>query len=111
MQTSTGCHSPSVQQEVDVTAYLSSIAHFPFCVILPIYDMMSVLACKCKTTTKSPCGTLLCSCHRNGMPCMVACKHCSGEECDNVHQLNMDEDDELQYVMLDDDWADEEVID
>ena len=82
-------------------------------------DMMSVLSCKCKTTTKSPCGTLLCSCRRNGMPCMAACKHCSGEECENVHQLKVDdlslpdsvEDDELQYVMLDDDWADEEVID
>jgi len=94
-------------------------------------DMLSVIACKCKTTTKNPCSSMLCSCRKNGMHCMAACKHCCGEECENVHQLNSyadetfevndglcfedddesTEDDDVLYHMLDGDWADEEVVD
>ena len=62
---------------------------------------------------------------------MAACKHCCGEECQNVHQPKSDtdetfevndglcfedddestEDDDVLYHMLDGDWAVEEVVD
>jgi len=49
-------------------------------------DMLSVIACKCKTTTKNPCSSHICSCYKHGMQCVAACEHCCGKECENVSQ-------------------------
>ena len=47
-------------------------------------DLMDVVKCKCKTDTKRPCSSQLCSCVKHGVPCLAACKHCNGAQCANA---------------------------
>ena len=96
-------------------------------------QLLSVIACKCKITTKKPCGSQLCSCRQHGMLCVAACKHCCGEDCTNAAQETdaaacdsyvtdeCEDDTECVDVMDDDtvstdyywdsdEWIDEEVV-
>eukprot|EP00795_Rhopilema_esculentum_P008019 gene8019-13929_t len=43
--------------------------------------LLQVVRCRCKTNTKHPCGTLSCSCQKNGLTCVTACGSCHGEDC------------------------------
>ena len=45
--------------------------------------LLQVVRCKCKMSTKHPCGTLSCSCRKNGLTCVTACGSCHGEDCEN----------------------------
>jgi len=47
--------------------------------------------------TKNVCGTNMCTCRRTGLPCISACGHCNGTDCQNsniVTSKNDDEEDE-----------------
>ena len=47
-------------------------------------DVLSLISCNCKMSSKSPCSSNRCSCRKNGIWCMAACGHCHGDGCDNV---------------------------
>ena len=55
--------------------------------------LLEVVACKCKTTTKHPCSTLIC-CHKNGLTCVAACGNCHREDCENIAILVEEENTE-----------------
>ena len=93
-------------------------------------EVPSVISCRCKVTTKKPCSTQLCDCRKHRLHCVAACKHCCGENCENVSQLTLadvdnedDEDDDIdgdevavieELGVFDDavsGWIDEEVVD
>jgi len=91
-------------------------------------DMLSVIACKCKTSTKNPCSSQICSCRKHGMQYVAACKRCCGKECENVSQhtntceasdgdaSSFDDDDGMELVdendgIVNDAWDDERIID
>lgn len=46
--------------------------------------VLKFIRCKCKQKGKNPCGTNQCSCHKNGLKCMMACMDCRGEFCNNA---------------------------
>lgn len=45
--------------------------------------LTNIIRCKCKTSTKNPCSTRLCTCRKYGLPCLSSCGECRGEECTN----------------------------
>lgn len=59
--------------------------------------------------SKIPCSTQLCSCRKNGLRCVPACKHCCGKVCDNAELLTEendivdDEDEEDNFQIFTDD--------
>ena len=59
-------------------------------------SVKSLIRCKCKLTSKNPCGTKLCICFKYGLPCLPACTGCRGEDCHNtkkcVQQVSDDTD-------------------
>ena len=46
-------------------------------------EVKTLVRCNCQLTSKSPCGSRLCTCRRNGLPCISLCGNCRGEECTN----------------------------
>ena len=46
-------------------------------------EILNLIRCKCKMTSRSPCGTSLCSCRKNGLKCVSACGGCHGVSCHN----------------------------
>ena len=42
-----------------------------------------IIRCKCKISTKNPCSSIMCTCRKNGLPCLSSCIGCRGEECSN----------------------------
>ena len=46
-------------------------------------NILKGIRCKCKLTSKNPCGTNICSCRKNGIKCMPACGNCHGNNCNN----------------------------
>ncbi|XP_066926559.1 uncharacterized protein [Clytia hemisphaerica] len=56
-------------------------------------EILKIIKCKCKMSSKNPCGTNLCSCRKNGIPCMPACGNCHGMDCNNK-TVKRDHDDE-----------------
>jgi len=94
-------------------------------------DLMDLVKCKCKTETRRPCSTMLCSCFKHGLPCLAACKNCCGQSCENSDPMQLSESgpedddfvelleevvttdftqEEEQYTDFDIPWLDEEVI-
>lgn len=60
--------------------------------------LMNLISCSCSV---NDCGSQ-CGCRKAGVPCSVACKHCSGEDCSNVRVIEVEDDqflddDELDY--------------
>ena len=47
-------------------------------------DLMKVICCKCKSTSRNQCGTNLCSCRKNGLSRVSACEECRGVGCFNI---------------------------
>ena len=41
-------------------------------------SLTKIIRCKCKVTTKNPCGTMICSCRKHGIPCLSSCGECRG---------------------------------
>ena len=62
--------------------------------------LLNFIRCKCKTTSKNPCGTTHCSCR--GLKCMSACGDCRGELCNNIvtEDCTFDNDDQ-EHEQLD----------
>ena len=52
--------------------------------------LLQVVRCKCKTTTKPACSTLIYSCRKNGFTCVAACGNClvATVACGNCLQQN-----------------------
>ena len=71
-------------------------------------EILHVVRCGCKTS----CSTDLCTCRKNGLHCMPACK-CYGRECDNGEPLDLSccDIDDAEIVYDDDiDWVEEEIV-
>ena len=45
--------------------------------------LKNVIRCRCRSTSKNPCSTKLCTCRKFGMPCVPSCSGCRGEDCNN----------------------------
>jgi len=58
-------------------------------------DLLKVIRCNCKITSKNPCSTRICSCRRNGISCLSACGDCRGVDCNNSswNENDVDEND------------------
>lgn len=54
--------------------------------------LLKVIRCNCKSTSKAPCSTNICSCKKHGMKCMPSCGDCYGEYCENAQKLDDDND-------------------
>ena len=52
-------------------------------------DVLNVIRCRRKSTSKNKCGTNLCSCRKNGLSCVAACNDFHGNECQNVQKVDM----------------------
>ena len=46
-------------------------------------ELLKVIRCNCKTSSKNQCGTNICTCRKHGLKCMPACGGCHGESCNN----------------------------
>lgn len=58
-------------------------------------ELLNVIRCNCKLSTKTPCGKGNCSYRKNGLSCVAACGHCHGNNCANVVQFeDVDDEDE-----------------
>jgi hypothetical protein len=76
-------------------------------------DVLNIIRCRCKLTSKNACGTSQCSCQKNGLSCVAACSDCHGKECQNVEKMVMsdsDDSDSHPEFELDVDWLTEEVV-
>ena len=47
-------------------------------------NLLAILRCKCKLTSRNVCGTNLCTCRKSGLKCVAACEGCRGDECNNA---------------------------
>ena len=55
-------------------------------------DLLQVIRCNCKLTSRNPCGSNLCSCRRNGLKCVPACGDCRGLSGNNGNEIDEPED-------------------
>ena len=63
-------------------------------------NMLKFIRCKCKVSSRNPCGTNVCSCRKNGLKFVPACGDCRGETCNNSEQdleeiLDSDENEDI----------------
>src|SRR6218665_92376 len=68
-------------------------------------DVLNVIACKCKSSTSSPCASKLCTCRCYGLHYIPACKNCYGELCTNASMqatadLMADSDDDCEELQM-----------
>ena len=65
-------------------------------------SLLKFVRCKCKLTSKNPCGTNLCSCRKNGLQCVTACGDCHRESCNNAEEaiLDLEESEEDMYILI-----------
>lgn len=49
--------------------------------------LLKYIRCKCKLSSKKPCGGNTCSCRKNGLSCVAACGDCRGENCLNTNKV------------------------
>jgi hypothetical protein len=71
--------------------------------------ILKFVRCKCKLSTKNPCGTNTCTCKKNGLKCMAACGNCYGNQCNNREEIianeqssdddNIDADDNIFNIL------------
>ena len=50
-------------------------------------ELLNVI--RCKLSTKNLCGANNCSCRKNGLPCVTACRNCHGNNCTHVSKLKL----------------------
>ena len=58
-------------------------------------SLLKFVRCKCKLSSKNPCGTNLCSCRKNGLMCVTDCRDCRGETCKNSDEISLHEEENL----------------
>ncbi len=49
-------------------------------------NLLVIIRCKCKLSSKNQCGTNLCSCRKSGLKCAAACEGCRGDDCNNAQE-------------------------
>ena len=57
-------------------------------------ELLNVIRCNRTLSTKNPCGANNCSCRKNGLPCVTACRNCHGNNCTNVSKVEIMDDSE-----------------
>ena len=57
-------------------------------------SLLKFVRCKYKLSAKNPCGTNICSCRKNGLKCVTACKDCRGESCQNAEEISLSSENE-----------------
>ncbi|XP_066914872.1 uncharacterized protein [Clytia hemisphaerica] len=62
--------------------------------------LLKVVRCNCKTSSRRPCSSNLCSCRRNGLYCVAACGGCHGEGCENSEAPPPDSDNETEEPLM-----------
>ena len=50
-------------------------------------NLLKFVRCKCKLTSRNPCGTNTCSCRKNGLKCVTACGDCRECGCNNAQEV------------------------
>ena len=51
--------------------------------------LLKFIRCKCKLSSRNPCSSNICSCHKHGLKCVTACGDCHGKDCHNTElELN-----------------------
>ena len=60
-------------------------------------SLLKFVRCKCKLSSKNPCGSNICSCRKNGLKCVTACGDCRGESCKNAEEVipDLEEDENI----------------
>lgn len=58
-------------------------------------ELLKVIRCKCKMSSKRPCATSVCSCRKYDLKCVMACGHCNGEGCQNAETAQVEGNDEV----------------
>lgn len=60
-------------------------------------NITKLIRCNCRLTSKNVCGTMVCTCRRTGLPCIAACGHCNGKDCQiaNVDECIDNDNDEI----------------
>ena len=48
--------------------------------------LLHIIRCNCKITSRNTCGSMLCTCRKNGLKCMPACGDCRGTNCENIEE-------------------------
>ena len=56
--------------------------------------LLKFVRCKCKLSSRNPCGTNLCSCRKHGLKCVTACGDCRGEGCGNAEDIIFDSEED-----------------
>ena len=57
-------------------------------------SLLKFVRCKCKLSTKNPCGSNVYSCRKNGLKCVYACGDCRGEGCQNSEEITISSESE-----------------
>ena len=60
-------------------------------------SLLKFVRCKCKLSTRNPCGNNTCSCRKHRLKCVTACD-CRGESCRNAEEIVYEEDTELDEI-------------
>ena len=58
-------------------------------------NLLKIIRCKCKLSSKNACGPNLCSCKKSGLRCVAACEECRGQSCFNVDEPLVEDDDDV----------------
>ena len=56
-------------------------------------NLLKFMRCKCKLSSKNPCGSSLCLCCKNGLKCVAALGDCLGENC-NIEEIILEKETE-----------------
>ena len=69
----------------------------------PSDDLLKVILCKCKFSSKNTCGSKQCSCANNRLRCVSACGDCRGVSCSNVSAdregIDMDIENDVELII------------
>ena len=58
-------------------------------------SLLKFVRCKCKLSYKNPCSTNICSCRKNGLKCVTACRDCHGEGYNNSEEIMLENEEEI----------------
>ena len=70
-------------------------------------NLLIIIRCKCKLSSRNVCGTNLCSCRKSGLKCVAACEGCRGDECNNATEPFLEDSDDIN----DNDITDRNIFD
>ena len=66
-------------------------------------DILEVIRCHCKTSSKGPCGlNSKCSCRASELKCVASCGDCRGTESMNISEIVINDDDGHEEFECDD---------